>query len=79
MPAKLTKGEIGFQEERFIDIPPNLGCVYVAFRQEPAPSSWGMIIKSASRRSAEQIDPKFGWPHNRAAAVLHQQRSRRHQ
>jgi hypothetical protein len=64
MPAKLTKGEIGFQEERFIDIPPNLGCVYVAFRQESGPILVGDDHQERLKDLAEQIDPKFGWPHN---------------
>ena len=64
LPAKLTKGEIGFQEERFIDIPPNLGDVYVAFRQESGPIIVGEDHQERLKELAEQIDPKFGWPHN---------------
>jgi hypothetical protein len=64
LPAVLTKGEIGFQEERFIDIPPNLADLYLAFWQKEGPLIVGEGHQERLKELVDQIDPKFGWPCN---------------
>lgn len=64
LPARFAKGELGFKEGRFIDIPFNLAELLIAFKQTTGPIIVGTDHQLRLAAVLSEIEPTFKWEHN---------------